>query len=478
MVRKPFLIHYGLVVTFIAACLANALPAESLAQGTLTSGGTANSWPFRTDLFQLLLEEQGLVPQDTLGRALAAPKRSAIIIISDTNRPLPVASEALVGFAERGGALLIARELSQADPISTTSVAGLGTFVKGPVQATDASHQYETFDDCIRVTAISDRGARFNGLSTIITNRSGWFLPSTAGRFQWETVASFPGQTSPQASQNKALLAIGHSALSSDGMVIVCADASLLTNGMLWHGDNAILSIRLSELLRGEEKDRFVFIGNDQVLGSATKRLADQLRDEQARALPNVESPEPTLERLLRISNAVVKEIADSNIMNETLRQQPRNLSPRRYFRLLVICFITALLAWAIWKLLTSRTMRTMWMARRQMKSAYQMQAGQAGDYRQASGYLAREFCWELTGSRQSSDWQKFLARLTNSESAFNASELRELTRIFDIASRGSQERMSSYDLQRLGQTIAALRAGRHELGLKAPAAKAATRTS
>lgn len=459
----------GLVATVFAGCIACAcLFSEKLCGQETGEVQPQDSWQFRTELFQLLLEEQGLKSSNNLNDATRAPLRSVIVVVNDTSRRPAIAAEQLIRFVQQGGALLIAREIGAAEALPSVSAAGFGTFAKGPVFATEALDQYETFADCVRVKSVHDPDALIRGVSTIITNRSGWFAPGASSPFTWHTLAAFPETTRPRGSGQQALIAVGRPEAPSEGIAIVSADASLFTNGMLWHGDNAFLAIRLSEALRGEARDRMVFIANGQTLGSAAQRLASQLRDEQARAQLSSRPPEPALDRLLRLSNAVAKEVVDSNIVNEALRQQPRNLHPRRYFRLLIGMLIVAFILGIVWMLLTRRMLRTTWVARLRMKSAYEIQSGnEAGDHRQAAGYLAREFCHELTGSGHSVDWQNYLARLLASTPAINTSEQEELTRIVDIASRGCQERMNAPDLQRLGRTIAGLRAKKTTLSLE-----------
>jgi exonuclease I len=95
------------------------------------------------------------------------------------------------------------------------------------------------------------------------------------------------------------------------------------------------------------------------------------------------------------------------------------------------------------------------------MRAAYELRghtAGLGSDFRNAAGYLAREFCHELTGSRQTADWQNYLAARITSEAKKERGELQELTRISDIACRGCHSKMASQQFQQFGRTLENLR--------------------
>jgi hypothetical protein len=181
--------------------------------------------------------------------------------------------------------------------------------------------------------------------------------------------------------------------------------------------------------------------------------------------------PEPELKKALRLANAIAKEVAESNVLNEALRQRPRGVQPSRYFRaFLYMVGILVLLA-IIWMLLAKGALQAIFLAPRKMRSAYEMRehaSRLADDFRNSAGYLARDFCWELTGSRQTSDWQRYLSELMSNVHSPNKSlpngviltklEQHELMRIIDIACRGCHARMTSHDFQLLGKSICKLR--------------------
>jgi len=343
-------------------------------------------------------------------------------------------------------------------------VPAIARFVGQRVTAGTPGNRYQDYDDCVKVTAIAE-GSELKGVSTIITNRSSWMELDSSGPFEWDVLASFPEDCVPAASQGQALLALGHPDDNDKGIAILSADASLFTNGMLWHGDNAVLAIRVATLLAGTDRQHLAFWAD--VNGRALAAARDQVeqRARSAQPLPTEQPlPEPDLAKMLKLANALASEVAQSNVLNETLKQRPRHVLPSRYFRVLLIMATAAMFVGAVWLLVTSGALRPFSAVGR--KAAGQTVPGQrvlapnpAGDFRTPAGYLAREFCWELTGSRQSTDWQKYLARQLSSEPTLSPPDQHELAKIIDIASRGCRERMSVSDFQQLGKTIAALRA-------------------
>ena len=416
-----------------------------------------DSWHFRFDLLQMLLEERGLQVVDGIDVALASPRNSVIVIVGDRPALSPNDWGALIGFVLDGGTLLLASD-------SSFMLQGVGRFSKGPVTTSNSNDQYQGFEDCILVRPESPA---FEGVTELVTNRSGWFAPNTVGWLQWEVVARLPDDCRPVASREHALLAIGRWGKKDTGLAIMSADASIFSNGMLWHGDNAVAAIRVSDLLCSEGKSQLAFLSDGVVLDSYRNRIDPQANDADTPEMPDV--PEPQLDKALRLANAIAKEVAESNIMNEALRQRPRGVQPSRYFRVLLYLMAALLLIGTVAVILMNGTFQSLFLPPRKMRSAYEMREhanSSADDFRNSAGYLARDFCWELTGSRNTADWQRFLAALISKPGTMSKSEYTELARIIDIACRGCHIRMSSQEFQRLGKALSMLRAKRREGGL------------
>ena len=422
---------------------------------------TEASWHFGYDLLQMLLEERGLQVNSDIEDAFAAPK-SAVIVITGLQPALkPNDWGRLIEFILDGGTLFLASD-------STFALPGIGRFSKGPVTSFNQNEQYQGFTDCLRVFPKPD-AEDFSGVSEIVTNRSGWFVPDTVGWLEWNVIASFPNDTRPLTSRTNAVLAVGYWGAKDAGLAIMSADAGLFSNGMLWHGDNAIAAIRVSELLcSGGKKTQLVFLADGQVMDSYRNRIDTPDAEELAEEPP---TPEPELKKALRLANAIAKEVAESNVLNEALKQQPRGVQPSRYFRSFLYLAAVLILLAIIWALLASGALQAVFLAPRKMRSAYEMRehaSSLADDFRNSAGYLARDFCWELTGSRNTADWQRYLAELMSSVHSPNKAlpngsvlskiEQHELMRIIDIACRGFHTKMTSHEFQLLGKSISILR--------------------
>lgn len=456
-VRRAYLAIFTVWIAQLALCV-SPVHAQPPA-GSIEQSDEGSNW--RYDYLQLLLEERKMRVERSLV-SIEANARKALIVVGNDGDNAIFSSEkrAITNFVERGGAVLLMHELNGVGRGDRWTLPGLGVFHKGPVSAISDQEAYDGFSDCVRVTNIRDRQGLFGDIKTLIANRAGWFKPSESSEWDWETVATFPAASMPIEAQPKPLLCIGRPNNANGGIAVVLADSSMLTNGMLWHGDNGRLALRLTELFREQGRDRYYMLRNNISLDSVTQRLAEKMRDEAARAQPpNLPRPKPTFAQMLDLGNIVAKKVIDSNVLNEALQRQPRHMSPERYFRFLIIMLIACAMIWILWKLLTSRNLREFWLARRRQRFAYEIQSGnEAGDYRTAASYLAQEFCIQWTGSHHSRQWQQSLATLLVRWPSVTPSDRHELSRIVDIASRGCHERMLGPDFQKFGKSIDVLR--------------------
>ena len=433
----------GLVVVLsccIALLCAPSINAQSPQASSNSSPGGSAAWQLQYDLFQMLLEEKGLQVLDDYDQALNYPQDSVIVLMGAIPRQLSKGQwDSLYKFLQRGGAALITSDRYYESEL-------LGTFVAGPVKNRNADYQYQGFEDCILVDT-TEAGKRYlPGVSTLVTNRSGWFDPEQLNEILWTPLATLPPDCEPFRAQQKPLLTRG--TINETGLVIVSADASLFSNGMMWHQDNAIASIRIAELLCDGGRKKLAFVKNSEFLSSYRDRITANSPE-----IPQADLPEPTMDKFLRLSNAVLKEVAESNVLNEALREQPRHWSANTYFLLLLNLAVAAFLIFMARMLWRNGTLSNRFLGRVPMKTAYQMRCetgGKRGDYRNAAGYLAREFCWEITGSRRSADWQATLQNLTS----VSKQTRRQLTDIIDIASRGRQARMNRDEFEQLGSNI------------------------
>lgn len=404
-------------------------------------------WQLRYDLFQMLLEERGLETRSDPKHAFRFPEKSVVVIAGDTARSLRAADwDELSQFVERGGGLVLASHRAWES-------SRFGNCYSGPVTSDNVLLQHQGYRDCLRIPPEAATEEILSGVATLVTNRSGWFVPNR--QYSWRIYARLPAECQPLAARNQVLLAVGSSPSGQGGRVVVYADGSLLTNGMMWHGDNAIAAIRMTEMICRVGKSQLVFISNGEVRRSYQERLGEPVDLPDPRDLP-----QPAASDLLALGNAIVNEIVQSNVLNETLRRQPRRLRPARYFRALLIAASIIFLLGSLWYLIRSRRQKISFPPTRRMRAAYELKdecAHLPRDYRQPAASLAREFCLELTGSQHSGDWRRYQAE--TAPALLSAQKQQELARIIDIACRGSQVAFNQRSFQQFGKSIRTLRA-------------------
>lgn len=401
-------------------------------------------WQLGYDMFQMLLEERGLQAVRSYVDAFEAPNETVLVLTGSDSEINATVREKLALFVDAGGAVLIL-----SDGSLTT---GLGNIKYTVVEGTDSRKLYQGYSDCIQLSEENiDPSLK---VRTVVCNRTSYFI-AKSNTLNWKPLVSLPRiQLSPYAARGKPVISLGRSRLSDGGIALISADASLFTNGMIWHGDNAVLAIEFCKLLSEGDRKRLVFVSGGQLMPSYEQQLSKML---------NPPIPEPTLDRLLRIANAVAQDVQASNVVNEALSQQPRNVSPRRYYRFMLAVLAGLILLIILWMILRSGSFQTMFVNHRKMKAGYQLRDnayGTNGDYRSAAGYLAREYCYELTGSQQSSDWRQYWeeSKAKLRVGGLSTGEIRNLGEVIDIACRGSQSRMSSRDFHQFGLSIKSLR--------------------
>lgn len=433
-------------------------------------------WHFRYELFQMLLEERGLKTADSLNVALASPRDSVIVMIGKMVRVHSVHSEQLPVFAEQGGTVLLALD-------GNVSVAGIANFTSASITSEDSATQYQGHSDCLRVADLERSHPLMKGLSELIVNRSGWLVLHPQPEWMsWEVLATVPETCSPRRCRGQPLIAANLSGLPDAGTMIVAADPSLLTNSMLWHGDNALFAIRVSELLCRGEKRRLAFIVDGQPLPSyrTSPLLQRTAKPQPQKSVPlsvplqNSPPPKPTLESALRLANSVIQNVEESNILNEALINQPRPLNRRLYTWIVLVGLVAIMAAWLTLKMEHTATVSPPSPSARTMKTALALlnvNEDQARQYGEAAQMLARDFCQELSagGPPSSDSWhcldnpaiQPALERMS-------ASQRRELTGLIELAASSDAPHISSRRLQQIGLVIHSLRGLHRDVSLNA----------
>ncbi|MBM4076927.1 MAG: hypothetical protein FJ267_14960, partial [Planctomycetes bacterium] len=241
--------------------------SDPLAAGEVQPPFQIAVWDSGYELFQMLLEDQGLVPAKSMNQVAAAPTESVIVVMGNLEplRNMSTGSHSrtdshIVEFIHRGGTVLIAANRSQ-------SLESAGEFHAGPVTSNHPSIRYRKQEDYLRITDIARSHPLLANVNEIIVSQTGWFSLVESGRVNWKVVARAPKAGQPMESRRQPIAAVGTSVKSPDGVMILFADPHLFTNEMIWHGDNSILAVRTSELLvRSAKKRSVLFLVDGKVL--------------------------------------------------------------------------------------------------------------------------------------------------------------------------------------------------------------------
>ena len=430
-------------------------------------------WSFGYELFQMLLEERGLEVSDSVDDAMRSPPESVIVMMGDLSSVSQAEWLRLQRFATNGGTVLMASDQS-------LSRAG---FHNGPVSTTNPEYQYQGFADCVMVSDVSDRSSLTRDIREIVLNRAGWLSVPWSGTLNWYVAARLPTSCQPRQSSEQPVLLLGWPRRqgrlpsmddsTSLGLMILAADPSLFTNLMLWHGDNAILAIRVSEMLCNGKRRRLIFLVNQDPLPSYQSSLPPQSppsppqMPEIPKELPE-DLPEPELATMLRLANTVIRDVEESNLVNEVIANQPRNVRQPFYQRAVMMVLTGIAAFYLLWRLAQKNSVQPAVISPRSMVSSLQMKASQASQsskaassqYSEAAQVLARDLCRQLTGSNSIEDWQQQLSgqSLPDSDKPLKKSLRTELQFALELAVRGCSVHISRRRFEAFGKNIRELR--------------------
>jgi hypothetical protein len=415
-------------------------------EGSPTDAG----WHYRYDLLQLLLQERGLQPGGTLDQVLRLPEQSVVVLFGDLRSIRRVQWDRLRQFVVDGGALLIASDW----PVE---IPGIGRIERGPFSTKDPAIQYQSFEDCLQLSDPDPDEPLTRGVRSIVLNQCGWLTMPRNESLKWTVAARLPAEGAPAAGRHQPVILTGERERPFRGVMIVAADQSLFSNGMIWHGDNALLAIRTVDRLCERGRSRLFLLSNGQPVRVAA---AAPRATPPTPPVPPVE-PKLDAESLLRLANLVADEVQSSNLLNEVLRDQPRSMRPLAWMRTILLVLLLSALAWWLWMLMRRRSqMPALQAARPQIShfaavSEHQERTGQFGP---AIETLARDLCIRLTGSKQESSWQQLATEQGSSRLRLSGRPAKELSELVSIACHGCRESLSSRRFRQLGRRVVGLR--------------------
>lgn len=427
----------------------------------LPSNAQDPQWNFRYDVFQLLLQQSGLRVEKSIAKAIANPRTSVIVTMGNVDRSRVAEWTDLRNFVDRGGKLLIAADGHFYSP-------GFGTINQGPVTTKNPEQKFQGFEDCIRIRSFSRIHPVSRGLTEIVTNRTGW-IDAQSKRLTWEDLLLLPDdrenrrpqpgrRMTAKPSDGKPLLSIGYSQRSDDGFVVLVADPSVFSNGMLWYANNGELATAIATELASENRTTLVMIV-DSVIQSQVILPPLPKQEEATPEIPlPTASPTPQINSLLQVANAALKEVADPVQINDKLRDRPRNATVESYSRWIWTAASAVVIGFVLWQLLNRSTWFAPYKASRQMKTARDLlTASRPVDLQNkiASETLAREFSRLWTGRSTDSEWRNCLDQLKHTnEDRLSAKDRSAVESIMAIAIFGGKATIADAELERLCGTM------------------------
>lgn len=428
-------------------------------QQTVPDRAAEERWHLGYEMFQMLLEEKGLAPEQSWEVALSFPSKSVVVVCGDLQQIQPREWLRARRFVAQGGALLVASEGSFEFP-------GVCSFYAGAATSGYSSDRYQSFADCIRIRRLKSDDELVKGVREIVVNRTGWLSTPVDDSLDWQVIASMPATTLPRSSRNQPLILAGRDAAPQTGLMILVADESLFTNGMLWHGDNAIFAIQVSELLCRAGRQRLLFVHNGVPLPgyreSSGMQPPQPTQTSPPLIPPDIELPEPDFQTKLQLANAVLNDVQESNLLNEVLRDRPRQMRPLAYLRTVLLILLALATLFVVWRLMQKRLNLPAMPRPRFLQSVFGVMSARQisnSEFGTAIVVLARDLCVELTGSRTETDWIRCLSeRPASATKNLSRAQRRELADILGLALRGATIHLSRRRFQALGRAIKELR--------------------
>lgn len=406
-----------------------------------------NSWPYRFDAFQYLLQQNGLRVEPERKVVFESAPTSVVVLLGKCELFNLNEIDQLHEFVTHGGTLVIA-------PDDRFNATKLGSVFPGPVLTNVRSDQFQEYRDCLIISKIAKENFLSAGLESLICNRSGW-IHSKPSELEWSDLCWLPDNCFPTTSRGKPVISLGEHR-ATGGAIILIADPSLLSNGMLWFGDNSDLAVALAGFLTRDRTNLHfevhrksqAFVQLEEIERLPTDNLpADPLR--------------PKWDTLLQVANRALQESSDPRTSNQQLRSQPRKFRPRDYIATIWSMLGLIVLTTVLLKLFNRPTSFASFLPKRRMKTGRELVRASRPIERQnkiAAEALAREFARRWTGDHHPSEWRACLDQLRETNhSELTINEIAKIESILALALFGAKNTMSTKELHTLGNDIQSL---------------------
>ncbi|HBE68126.1 MAG TPA: hypothetical protein DDW52_08250 [Planctomycetaceae bacterium] len=329
-----------LLVLACPACFTTLVFAQDAVteRGDSTDEAAPDEWYFGYDLFKMSLEKSGVQIVENRDLVMAKPQESIIVHLG----ALPDAAETRYyqSFLLDGGAILVASDQS-----------GRGGFLsieRSIAASTDPGYWYQGHADCI-VVAPTRRTDLTQRVRSLVFNRASAIRGYPIRRDIWQSEVDWPSYVDRY--RGRRLVASTKESFGP-GVGVIAADHSLFTNGMIWHGDNAILVLNIVKRLTTGGRAQLYFVADKRIEQSYKDRLAELVADANIPPEMLGQAPELEIEQMLRVANTVMANSEDANLLNAYLEDRPRRMSSRVYNRNLLFAVLLVMLAYLIYRLL------------------------------------------------------------------------------------------------------------------------------
>ena len=378
----------------------SAQQAHRGAAGGSGPGELDAEWMFGFDMFQLMLEQRGLKTTDDLVATLQNdPSKSVIVLAGQLDRLPDWMWPQISTFVRRGGAVLIATDRAM-------DAEGLCVMAEGPVQVHTFQTAYKGYADCPLVTNIEKTEPLMRGVSTLVANRAGWIDRIGRSMGEWSMLAWLPHSARTQHGQGggKPLVAAMMLPDGNPGRLLAVGDHSLLINGMLWHGDNAMFALNVTGwLAAGGRKNVLVLVNGIPALpGAAPSTNPGDMPDINPEDLPDLPK-----ESYLAFANNFAAGLEDADVFNELAINYPREVESGYYWRWVFLA-LACLAGWILFRRFPSKGQSVEPALRRPASTllATRVQEQlQSDNLRPAARELARDLFRELTRSDDPRSW-------------------------------------------------------------------------
>lgn len=426
------------------------------------SRASAQDWQFGFNLFHLLLEQKGVTTNSDLSVALRGdPQKKVIVMLGDVSAFPYWSWHNLRTFIRDGGAVLVATD-------QHTIMEGIASISPGPVIVNHSSSAYRGFDDCPIVKRFSSNHSLTKGLSEIVANRCGVISQRVSNGTSWSTIAQLPsGSRTPQNLRaDGPLISVMTVRGNTVGKLILMADHSLLLNGMLAHGDNALLAINIADYLCDPGRDELYVIVDSQPLGAKLPQPTPPIRPEDVPPLTMEDIANMPRGQLLNFANTLLTELEDANVHNELLAEQPSDIDPAFYRRCIFLVLAT-LGALFLIRQIPKGSKHVEPPVRREPATVSDIRINEllfAGNLLPAARELARDFFRSLTRSSDVADWHIRPQEVQVEGGYFQQRSIRQdFFRLHRLATRVDRSYISQREFQKLAKKIEHLHRMHHQ---------------